>query len=101
LDQKREEFLQRVFLTKKDRNPKIVTIKMSPDLLEKIEFLRERLGYPTRSDVIRDSIRLYEKIYRMLESLIPVTYDVRIRDVIELVERILKKECGLENPEKS
>lgn len=82
-------------VSRRENRQKVVSIKMSQDLLEKIEFIRSRLGYTSRSDVVRDAVRIYVALYHMIENSIPATYDVKLRDVVEMIEKILRIECGL------
>ncbi len=72
---------------------KIVTLKISNDLYEEINKYIDKYGYSSRSDFIRDAIKIFIRLLSILENNSPVTLDARLRDISELIEKVIRSKC--------
>lgn len=78
---------------RKKRSYRILTIKISEELYDKINDLVEKHNYSNRSDFVRDSIKTYIRLLEILEGESLATFDARIRDLSEIIEKILRTRC--------
>ncbi|MGC9148972.1 MAG: CopG family ribbon-helix-helix protein [Sulfolobales archaeon] len=73
---------------------KIITLKISGELYKELAHYKEKYGYSSRSDFIRDAIKTYMRLLNLLENNSPVTLDARVRDLSEIIEKIIRSKCG-------
>ncbi len=80
---------------KKRNETRIITLKISDDLFKELTYYKSKYGYNSRSDFIRDAIKIYIRLLDLLENNSPVTLDAKIRNLSEVVEKFIRSKCKI------
>jgi len=80
---------------KKRNETRIITLKISDDLFKELTHYKDKYGYNSRSDFIRDAIKIYIRLLNLLENNSPVTLDAKIRNLSEVVEKFIRSKCKI------
>ncbi|MGC9010055.1 MAG: ribbon-helix-helix domain-containing protein [Sulfolobales archaeon] len=80
---------------KKRYESRIITLKISDELFKELTYYKNKYGYNSRSDFIRDAIKIYIRLLNLLENNSPVTLDAKIRNLSEVVEKFIRSICKI------